>query len=155
MVTVPNRYRRLDGHDFYHFVKRLNYFSKTFYPRELKELFTDCSCRIVDTYGVGGIYLFPSFFLLFGAEMLRRVVGMKGNALKSGGIEVDGDGDGEKVDKLAGYRKLYKTVFWPFYLLDRLWGMGQGALNQFLNRNEILPESCCITIGIVAVKKEE
>ena len=71
LVTVPNSNRRFDGHDLYHTINRFNYFSRTFYPKELESFFKDNSCEIVDRFGTGCIYHYPSYMARYLAEKIR------------------------------------------------------------------------------------
>ena len=71
MVTVPNSNRRFDGHDLYHAINRFNYFSRTFYPKELESFFKENSCEIVDKFGTGCIYHYPSYMARYFAEKIR------------------------------------------------------------------------------------
>ena len=150
LVTVPNSYRRFDGHDLYHTINRFGYFSRTFYPKELEGFFKKNSCEIVNRFGVTFIYSSPSYLPRYIIEKLRS----RRNSKQTTDIDVKNKNIEANTLNESIYstseKKLYK---YTFLYVDKIWEPIQSSINQFTDRNEILPSWCNITIGIVARKK--
>ncbi len=80
LITVPNKWRRIDGHDVYHYINEIEYFSRTFWPKELAALWRDRGCEIEEMFGTGALYFFPTYPL----QALRRAIrGPQGKATAS------------------------------------------------------------------------
>ena len=144
LVTVPNSNRKFSGHDLYHVINRFDYFSRTFYPKELESFFTENSCQIVDRFGNGCIYFYPSYLPRYFIEKLR--------SRRSSSQDKSLDQSESKTSSSiysAKERKFYASTF---SVADRLWDPIQQKINHFTGRNEVLPYSWYITIGIVAKK---
>mgnify|MGYP005645102559 CR=1 FL=1 len=144
LVTVPNSNRKFSGHDLYHNINRFNYFSRTFFPKELESFFTENSCEIVDRFGNGCVYFYPSYLPRYVMEKIR--------SRKQSSINYKKD-ESETVKSSSIYsskeRKLYASTF---SIADRIWEPIQKKINHFTSENEFLPYPWYITIGIVARK---
>ena len=153
LVTVPNSNRKFGGHDLYHTINRFDYFSRTFYPKELESFFTKNSCEIVDRFGTGCVYFYPSYLPRYIVEKIRQ---RKQSSHKKKTEEFSKNEINEKsINKKPSSiystkeRKIYASTF---STLDRLWDPIQQKINHFTGRNEVLPYSWYITIRIVAKK---
>ena len=144
LVTVPNSNRRFSGHDLYHTINRFDYFSRTFYPKELESFFTENSCEIVDRFGNGCVYFYPSYLPRYMMEKIRLRKQLSIN-------------EKNKLPKTKKSSSIYSSKEQKFYAstfsyADRIWDHIQRKINYFTNKNEFLPYSWYITIGIVARK---
>lgn len=151
MVTVPNSHRRFDGHDLYHSINRFNYFSRTFYPKELEEFFVHNSCEIIDRFGTGCVYHYPSYLPRYIMEKIRQ----RKNSFKSKSknIESTNNSKQKKINTDSIFTSKEKTLYKSTFLLgDRIWDPIQKKINTFTSRNELFPYSWWIIIGIVAKK---
>jgi len=144
LITVPNSNRKFSGHDLYHTINRFDYFSRTFYPKEIESFFTQNSCEIVDRFGNGCMYFYPSYLPRYIMEKIRsRKQSSTNETVKQSEIKKSSSIYSSKE------RKFYASTF---SIADRLWDPVQRKINHFTSRNEILPYSWYITIGIVAHK---
>jgi len=143
LTTVPNSYRRFDGHDVYHRIYRFQHFSRTFYPKELEDLFVENGCKVINRFGTTILYFYPSYLPRYLFEILRP-----GTAGSSSSSEDEKRGE----DRLKTQRKLYKSIFLPVYLIDKGWDLIQERINQYANRNELFPHNWYITYGVVVRK---
>lgn len=146
IITVPNRRRRW-AHDLYHFVHNLQYFSRTFYPDEFKQLFTGKFFEIDDYFGEGFIFIFPSYIPRLFVELARR---RKGHAKAQENCPDHEDDNESSPKKKTGVLK--KIIRNPMIVPDRLWFPILIWLNRVVGNYELLPTSWFITIGIVARK---
>lgn len=144
LVTVPNSNRKFSGHDLYHTINRFDYFSRTFYPKELESFFTENSCKIIDRFGNGCIYFYPSYLPRYLIEKLR-------SHKTSSQDESINQSESKTSSSIysAKERKFYASTF---SFVDNLWDPIQRKINHFTSKNETLPYSWYITIGIVAQK---
>ncbi len=149
LVTVPNSFRRFDGHDLYHIINRFQYFSRSFYPRELEDLFLNNSCEIVERFGTGCIYLYPSYLPRFIYEKLRShpkaFIPVK-MIISQASNHTSNDMNSRFTKK---EQSLYKLTF---IAADKLWDPIQRKIDSFVSNKELLPASWYITIGIIAKK---
>ena len=144
LVTVPNSNRKFSGHDLYHIINRFDYFSRTFYPKELESFFTENSCKIVDRFGNGCIYFYPSYLPRYLIEKLRS----RKTLSQDESINQSEPKTSSSIYS-AKERKFYASTF---SFADKLWNPIQRKINHFTSNNETLPYSWYITIGIVAQK---
>jgi len=150
LVTVPNSNRRFDGHDLYHTINRFNYFSRTFYPKELESFFKDNSCEIVDRFGTGCIYHYPSYMARYLAEKIRTRRRSTHSKLKEYEDNQEESTQNNSVSTFSSKeRSLYKS---SFLFVDKIWDPIQKKINLYTSRNQTLPYSWYITIGIVVKK---
>lgn len=151
LVTVPNSNRRFDGHDLYHTINRFDYFSRTFYPKELEKFFTDNSCEIVDQFGTGCIYHYPSYLPRYFMEKIRLRKQSSQSHTQNFKTNLSNSNTNNLSESIYSVKekKLYKSTF---LFLDKIWDPIQRRINLFTSRNETLPYSWYITIGIVAKK---
>jgi len=149
LVTVPNSNRRFDGHDLYHTINRFNYFSRTFYPKELETFFKDNSCEIIDKFGTGCIYHYPSYMARYFAEKIRSRRSSNSKIKKSDIQQNESSQKNSDSIFSSKERSLYKS---SFLFVDKIWDPIQKKINLYTSRNQTLPYSWYITIGIVAKK---
>lgn len=150
LVTVPNSHRRFDGHDLYHVINRFNYFSRTFYPKELEEFFTKNSCEIVDRFGTGCIYHYPSYLPRYIIEKIRSRRHSNNTTSTKNEVKYKNSNVSNNVSTYSTKEQtLYKSTF---LFADKIWDPIQRKINQFTSKNEVLPYSWYITIGVVAKK---
>lgn len=149
LVTVPNSNRRFDGHDLYHTINRFDYFSRTFYPKELEEFFINNSCEIVDHFGTGCVYHYPSYLPRYIIEKIRLWRLSKKTSTKNKSDNKNSALDQSRSIYSTKERSLYKSTF---LFVDKIWDPIQRRINQFTSNNEIFPYSWYITIGIVTKK---
>ncbi len=145
LVTVPNSYRKFDGNDLYHTISRIDYYNGTFFPKDLKKFFENNSCEIVDYFGRGLVYHYPSYLPRYFAEKIRQYKNKKIQNTKS----INGNDSNVSVYN-NNEKKLYKLTF---NKLDQLWDPVQIKLNNFVNNHEVLPPWMNLVVGIVAKKQ--
>ena len=153
LVTVPNSNRKFSGHDVYHTINRFGYFSRTFYPKELESFFTENSCKIVDRFGNGCSYFYPSYLPRYIIEKFR--LRKQSSMLKKNNNSILNEKIKESTEsKSSSIYSQKERLFYAFTFsfLDKIWDPIQRKINHFTSRNEILPYSWYITIGIVAEK---
>jgi SAM-dependent methyltransferase len=148
LITVPNAHRKYTGHDLYHYINRLQYFSRTFYFSELEKLFEDNNCEVVDRFGVTLIFFAPTYIprLLYELflDVRRKLFSKKAsNRLNKN----------TSTEDIVNYKRIYTTWLYPFYLIDRLWLYLQDKINYFFDYILKLHPSAYVTIGIVFRKK--
>ena len=151
LVTVPNSNRRFTGHDLYHTINRFDYFSRTFYPKELESFFTENSCEIVDRFGNGCMYFYPSYLPRY---MLEKIRSRKQSSMNKKMVHSSTHEIAEHSTRSPSIYSSQERMFYAstFAFADRIWDPIQRKINHFTSRNEILPYSWYITIGIVAQK---
>lgn len=144
VITVPNSHRRFDGHDLYHFINDIKYYSRTFYPKELEDLFKKRSCDILDRFGFGAVYFYPSYPLQYLCRLMEKLFTNNKCIVN---IEQHGEFDNPAA-ATGGDRKIS-----DLRKIMRIWGNAQGKFNLFMEHHEILPYPCWIIVGVV-IKKE-
>ncbi|MEX1053798.1 MAG: class I SAM-dependent methyltransferase [Nitrosopumilaceae archaeon] len=151
LITVPNSFRQFDGHDLYHTINRFQYFSRTFYPKELENLLANNSCETVDRFGIGFIYHYPSYMPRYLYEKLKsRSANKLSSRVKLSTLSDESMPTVEDEQSVFTIRE--KNFYKIFSYADRIWDPIQRKINHFTNVNEIFPFSWYITIGIVAKK---
>ena len=154
LVTVPNWYRRFDGHDVYHTINRFNYYSRTFKPKELEKIFVENSCEVLDRFGTGCVYFYPSYIPRYIYEKMNNE---KKNSLKDGNSSCDlkeKKSVDEKKEKSI-YSNKERTMYRSgFMYLDKAWDPIQKRINRLISTKSLMPASWYITFGLVVQKKK-
>lgn len=152
LVTVPNSNRRFDGHDVYHTINRFKYFSRTFYPKELEQMFKNNSCEIIERFGTGCVYFYPSYLPRYIYEKFRKTKNESKinydelNSVEEQAISEECFSDSTYSNK---ERALYRS---GIIYLDKIWDPIQKKINRYVSTHEILPPSLNITFGLVVKK---
>ena len=156
LLTVPNSYRAFDGSDLYHYIFEHKYYSGTFYPQELEELFAHCSCEILERFGTTIVYHFPwylprfiqmkaeEFFDFDSKEVFERWISHRTDSRRTLRIL------GKIVARLGYYSARMKETYYTS--VHPRWARHQLKLNRYVSNNRVFPPSWYITIGIVARK---
>lgn len=141
LITVPNSYRRFDGNDLYHTIFRLNYYNRTFYPNEIKKYFENNSCKVIDYFGRGLIYHYPSYLPRYFAEKIRNIKNKKNSTSEPTKTFNSIYSKKERI--------MYKSTFKK---IDQLWDPVQNKINNFAEFSNLIPPSFNLVIGFVAEK---
>ena len=141
LVTVPNKKRKFDGHDVYHVINRFNYYSRTFHPKELEKIFLENSCEIINKFGTGCVYFYPSYLPRYFYEKQKN--NRKGNTNQEG-----------NTNQNNVYSQREKILYQSgFNYLDKIWDPIQKKINRVVSTKQLMPYSWYITFGLVIRKK--
>lgn len=148
LATVPNRRRRIDGHDIYVLVNRLDYLCQTFAPSRLRQLVQAAGHEILEEFGAGALYIAPSWLVRAPWLLLQR---WRRGPAASGAYRETAPVPLRRRRPIGAAVSAARNVA---RLADNaVWLPIQARVNDLVDHRELLPASVCLAIGIVARKR--
>ena len=121
---------------------------------KLEKIFVENSCEVLDRFGTGCVYFYPSYIPRYIYEKMNNE---KKNSLKDGNSSCDlkeKKSVDEKKEKSI-YSNKERTMYRSgFMYLDKAWDPIQKRINRLISTKSLMPASWYITFGLVVQKKK-